>query len=144
MDASAYFDSISHVTLRRTLEHARFPPQLLDLLCNFYSHSERIFNFSGACSNQWTKTSIGIPQGCPLSPMLSAAIARVWRCYCTGSQGQGKVSALAYIDDRTIWLRRDHDLAAGRSATRTFEKRLRDEAIATGPRYCYGRYFPKL
>ena len=34
MDVSAYFDSINHVTLRRTLEHLRFPPRLPDLLCS--------------------------------------------------------------------------------------------------------------
>ena len=40
MDISAYFDSICHETLRRTLHHLRFPQQPLDLLCNFYSHSD--------------------------------------------------------------------------------------------------------
>ena len=71
MDVSAYFDTINHITLRRTLEHLRFPSDLLELLCSFYTKSQRIFSMSGVLSDQWTDVTTGIPQGCPLSlPLL--------------------------------------------------------------------------
>ena len=116
MDVSAYFDTINHITLRRTLEHLRFPSDLLELLCSFYTQSQRIFSMSGVLSDQWTDVTTGIPQGCPLSPVLSAAIAHVWRCYCTGGPVQGQVSGIAYIDDRSLWLHEKCDLEALRTA----------------------------
>ena len=116
MDVSAYFDSINHVTLRRTLEHLRFPSNLLDLLCSFYTSSSRVFSMSGVLNDRWSEVTTGIPQGCPLSPVLSAAIAHVWRCYSTGGPVQGRVSGIAYIDDRTLWLHDKHDLEALRTA----------------------------
>ena len=116
MDVSAYFDTINHITLRRTLEHLRFPSDLLELLCSFYTKSQRIFSMNGVLSDQWTDVTTGIPQGCPLSPVLSAAIAHVWRCYCTGGPVQGQVSGIAYIDDRSLWLHEKCDLEALRTA----------------------------
>ena len=115
MDVSAYFDTINHITLRRTLEHLRFPSDLLELL-SFYTQSQRIFSMSGVLSDQWTDVTTGIPQGCPLSPVLSAAIAHVWRCYCTGGPVQGQVSGIAYIDDRSLWLHEKCDIEALRTA----------------------------
>ncbi|CAE7270798.1 hypothetical protein AK812_SmicGene40597 [Symbiodinium microadriaticum] len=95
MDVSAYFDTINHITLRRTLEHLRFPSDLLELLCSFYTRPQRIFSMSGVLSDRWTDVTTGIPQGCrdvPWGPV------------------QGQVSGIAYIDDRSLWLHEKCDL----------------------------------
>ena len=84
-DVSAYFDSVQFGTLKRILEHLRFPPLILDLLQDFYSGAQRIFCLSSAHSRDWHEVCLGIPQGCPLSPLLAASIGHMWGTWIRAS-----------------------------------------------------------
>ena len=102
LDVAAYFDSISSQLVTKTLEHLGAPLRLAPLLCSFYQQALRIFSFDGMLSNKWRKTCLGIPQGCPLSPCVAAAIAHIWAAYIRA--GCPSVGITAFMDDRTCWL----------------------------------------
>ena len=102
LDVAAYFDSISSQLVSKTLEHLGAPTELAPLLCSFYQQALRIFSFDGMLSNKWRQTCLGIPQGCPLSPCVAAAIAHTWAAYIRA--GCPSVGITAFMDDRTCWL----------------------------------------
>ena len=57
-------------------------------------------------------------QGCPLSPLISAAMTHAWACWVFGSSvsPQSPINGLGYIDDRLLLLRANQEIAAMRSA----------------------------
>ncbi|CAE7774466.1 unnamed protein product [Symbiodinium sp. CCMP2592] len=104
LDVKAFFDSIQWDSLSAVLQHLRFPLELLKLLLTFYKQSCRTFVCEGAYDGQRFVPSQGIPQGCPFSPCLAAAIAHVWCKYVLHGAHQ-HVSGLNYMDDRLLFLR---------------------------------------
>ena len=63
---------------------------------------------------RWTHPDRGLPQGCPLSPVISAAVTHVWACYVFGANLSlsSPVTGYGYIDDRLLLLRSNQDAAA--------------------------------
>ena len=61
----------------------------------------------GALGTTWRRPRRGLPQGCPLSPLISAAMTHVWCCFTLGAQldCRAKVTGYGYIDDRLLLLR---------------------------------------
>ena len=109
LDVAAYFDSISSQLVTKTLEHLGAPLGLAPLLCSCYQQALRIFSFDGMLANRWRKTCLGIPQGCPLSPCVAAAIAHIWAAYVRA--GCPSVGITAFMDDRTCWLEPNASIA---------------------------------
>ena len=67
-----------------------FPPAVLKLLADFYDGAERLFSLGGAMSSSWQTTSRGLAQGCPLSPLLAAALSHIWAvCAAGGHHARG-------------------------------------------------------
>ena len=104
LDVAAYFDSVHPEVLRKVLLHLRFPQELLDVIGDFYDGAERVFCLQSAHSISWQRIAVGVAQGCPLSPLLTAAIGHVWSVWVQQRSCQGSVGALSYVDDRTLWL----------------------------------------
>ena len=109
LDVAAYFDSISTQLVSRTLEHLGAPVRLAPLLESFYRQAMRIFSFDGMITRKWCRPCLGIPQGCPLSPCVAAAIAHTWAAYIRA--GCPTVGIAAFMDDRTCWLEPDASMA---------------------------------
>ena len=99
-DLSKFFDCINVGQACAVLSHLGAPATLIDLVRSFYSASRRIFVDRGICSAQWRTATSGLMQGCPLSPLIAAAIMRVWAGFV---QVDPSIKALAYLDDRTFW-----------------------------------------
>ena len=113
LDVSAYFDSVHFGALKRVLQHLRFPPVILNLLQDSYSGAQRIFCLSSAHCKDWHEVTLGIPQGCPLSPLLAACLGHIWGTWVRSSSC---VETLSYVDDRTIWILEHQPLNALASA----------------------------
>ena len=104
LDVSAYFDSIGPFVLRRCMEHLHLPLEISDLLGHFYQGAQRIFSMSQAISGRWREISMGIAQGCPLSPMLASAIGHIWCSWIRSAGPRDGPRCLSYVDDRTLWV----------------------------------------
>ena len=115
-DVASFFDSIRMPVLRCALQHLHFPPELLRVLEDFYSGARRVFSLAGAMSPSWATVNCGIAQGCPLSPVLAAALSHIWAAFVTGHTPNPPVEAMAYVDDRTLWVHPRRPLVALRSA----------------------------
>ena len=98
-DLSKCFDCVSVDLAVRALRHWGAPPQLIALLRSFYCGQERLFSHSGHVGCKWHAVSHGILQGCPLSPLVAAALLQVWALLVCKDGTDGVV----YIDDRTLW-----------------------------------------
>ena len=98
-DLSKCFDSVSIDLAARALQHWGAPPQLIALLRSFYCGQERLFSHGGQVGGQWHAVSYGILQGCPLSPLVAAAILQVWALLVC----RDGIDGVVYIDDRTMW-----------------------------------------
>ena len=142
LDITAYFDSIQLPVLQRALQHLHFPPAVLAVLLDFYTGAERVFSMAGAHTSCWAAVDCGIAQGCPLSPVLASALSYIWASYVASDVHARQVGALAYIDDRTLWLCKGQPLsclqaALARSADfdRAFCFQLSLEKCALIPRF---------
>ena len=124
------------------LQHLHFPPAVLAVLLDFYTGAERVFSMAGAHTSCWAAVDCGIAQGCPLSPVLASALSYIWASCVASDVHARQVGALAYIDDRTLWLCKGQPLsclqaALARSADfdRAFCFQLSLEKCALIPRF---------
>ena len=105
-DVAGFFDSLdpAHVTL--VLQHLRAPEPLVNLIRSTCQHSSRLFALQGALGSDWRSPGRGLPQGCPLSPTVAAAISHVWTAYTLqiATQVPQQIDGYAYVDDRCIML----------------------------------------
>ena len=106
-DVAGFFDSLSHDITSQVLQHLRAPPELVRLFNFSCAHGQRLFSLEGALGTTWRRPRRGLPQGCPLSPLISAAMTHVWCCFTLGAQldCRAKVTGYGYIDDRLLLLR---------------------------------------
>ena len=106
-DVSSFFDSLEHRTTARILRHLRAPTTLVTLFENYCDRSSRIFSMQGALSSGWVQPERGLPQGCPLSPVIAAAVSHCWAAFVLGQEDplSAKVTGHAYVDDRCLLLR---------------------------------------
>ncbi|CAE7204304.1 pol [Symbiodinium sp. CCMP2592] len=98
-DLSKCFDCISLELALCALRHWGAPCELIALLKSFYSGQERLFSFAGHVGGKWHAVTNGILQGCPLSPLVAAALLQVWALLVC----RDGVDGVIYIDDRTLW-----------------------------------------
>ena len=116
LDIASFFDSIQLPILQRALQHLRFPPSVMSVLLDFYAGAERVFTLAGAHTPEWAAIDCGLAQGCPLSPVLASALSHLWASYVASDGHPCRVGALAYIDDRTLWLRKGCPVSCMRDA----------------------------
>ena len=116
LDIASFFDSIHLPILQRALQHLRFPPSVMSVLLDVYAGAERVFTLAGAHTPEWATIDCGLAQGCPLSPVLASALSHLWASYVASDGHPCRVGALAYIDDRTLWLRKGRPVSCMRDA----------------------------
>ncbi|CAE7801443.1 unnamed protein product [Symbiodinium sp. CCMP2592] len=102
-DLQKYYDTIHFPLAALVLERLGMPVQVVALLKSFYSRQFRLLSFRGQCSSQWILATRGLVQGCPMSPVIAAAIMHIWQLTVSSA----RVSSLAYQDDRTLILKPD-------------------------------------
>ena len=71
IDIKKAYDSVDRVLLWRILLHIGIPQRLIDILRKLYDDNEICISINGEKS-EYFKTTIGLKQGCPLSPLLFA------------------------------------------------------------------------
>eukprot|EP00439_Symbiodinium_sp_Y106_P070319 s1069_g12.t1 len=106
-DIAGFFDALGHDLTAKVLTHLRAPPQLVRLFEFSCKHGQRLFSLEGALGSTWRHPQRGLPQGCPLSPLISAAVTHAWYCYTLGSNKGllDKLTGYGYMDDRLLLLR---------------------------------------
>lgn len=106
-DVSSFFDSLEYRLTARMLRHLRAPERLVALFENYCTRSSRLFSLQGALGREWVKPERGLPQGCPLSPVIAAAVSHCWAAYLLASENPctAPVTGHAYVDDRCLLLR---------------------------------------
>ena len=74
----------------------------------------KVFRLDGCLSQKWECGHHGLLQGCPLSPLLLAAVMSVWT---TAAAKDPAVRLGVFVDDRTAWTN-------GANATTSLQKLL--------------------
>jgi len=96
-DIRSFFDTVDHEWLMKFLEHRITDPRLLRLI--------RKWLRAGVSEDgQWSKTTVGTPQGAVISPMLANIylhyVLDLWVHNWRKKQAFGEVIIVRYADDR--------------------------------------------
>ena len=98
MDIKGFFDSLSHSRLIHLLYHFGFPSKICRWVVSFLSSRRISFNINGSTSSAFKLSNIGIPQGSPLSPILSV----IYTALTISAFRLPNAIAFSYIDDIAI------------------------------------------
>ena len=99
-DIHRYFDSIDFEQGLAVLDHLRAPACVTRLLRTFYDRGSRIFAVGPFQGDAWQcGFQRGILQGCPLSPLVAAAVMLPW-LHQVRLPG---IECAVYMDDRVLW-----------------------------------------
>jgi len=98
-DMRSFFDTVNHDWLMKFIEHRIADPRLLRLI--------RKWLRAGVSENgQWSKTTVGTPQGAVISPILANIylhyVLDLWVNQWRRKQASGEVIIVRYADDMVI------------------------------------------
>jgi group II intron reverse transcriptase/maturase len=98
-DIEGFFDTIDHEWLVKFLEHRIGDPRILRLICKWLR--------AGVSEDgEWSKTTVGAPQGSVISPLLSNVclhyIFDLWIEWWRQNRCRGDVVVVRYADDFVI------------------------------------------
>ena len=85
--------------LRLVMAHLGMPSCLTQLAQFFYHDAHRLFSSQGILEKKKRLVSHGLVQGCPLSPLLAAAVTFIWTRRVTGPG----IECMTFVDDRSLW-----------------------------------------
>ncbi|CAE7256390.1 CACNA1B [Symbiodinium sp. CCMP2592] len=105
LDWSKCFDTLSPVATTRIMQDFGLPKGLADICCDLWTHQVRWISWSGTCCEQPLHTKVGVPQGDPLGPLVTALWATcgsnlVKQRLPEHVRGDAKTSV--FVDDRTV------------------------------------------
>ncbi|CAE7617784.1 unnamed protein product [Symbiodinium necroappetens] len=116
-DLAKYFDAIDVRDLMVVLRRLAAPPQLVAVVQALYDGQERLFSRSGFLSGSWVQASRGLCQGCPLSPLLAAAVLRGWSALL----GTAGARAASFVDDRYFWASSSDTLCSAKALSDEYD-----------------------
>ncbi|KAG9125840.1 hypothetical protein FRC07_005990 [Ceratobasidium sp. 392] len=99
LDVKGYFDCVNHAPLVYTLRRLRFSHNVCDWILSYLSDRYASFRIDSVIGPRIALSPVGIPQGSPLSPVLSSIYSLPLLVAFDGMEG---VSVRAYVDDFTI------------------------------------------
>ncbi|CAJ1436355.1 unnamed protein product, partial [Effrenium voratum] len=113
-DLSKAFDTVHVGQAVAIMSKLGAPVGLCEMVRNFYGHCRKVFRLEGRLSQKWEFGNNGLLQGCPLSPLLLAAVTSVWT---TAATQDPAIQVGVFMDDRTAWMK-------GHSATTSLQSLL--------------------
>ena len=115
VDFEKAFDSVWQEGVWKALSFFGFPAKIIRLLRSLYSKSQSAVRVNGELTD-WFKTTVGVRQGCVISPQLFNLLLELAMLYAThdttiGAQIQGQViSNLRFADDIVLIAENANDL----------------------------------
>ena len=115
IDFEKAFDSVWQEGVWRALRFFGFPQKIINLLQALYSKSNSAVRVNGDLT-EWFQTTVGVMQGCVISPQLFNILLEVVMLYAThnvniGAKIQGQlISNLRFADDIVILAESANDL----------------------------------
>jgi RNA-directed DNA polymerase len=105
-DIRGFFDAIDHTWMLRFLEHRIADPRILRLI--------RQWLISGVSEDgQWSRTTVGTPQGAVISPILANVflhyVLDLWTDQWRRKEASGEIMIVRYADDFVIGFRYQRD-----------------------------------
>lgn len=76
LDIEGAYDSVELEVIKIALTHCKFPTDFIDFIINSYSNHELCLEIDNHLTNSFEKTR-GIPQGCPLAPLIYDCITQL-------------------------------------------------------------------
>jgi hypothetical protein len=126
MDIQGYFDNIRHVDIQNRLLEVNAPDPLCKWIMSFVANCRAAISFDGYTGPLLPKPDLGIPQGSPLSPILSVfTTSNVLKIFDQPS-AQPVAKMFAYMDDHVVGIA-TRDTATTAQQAAVCYKRVRDE-----------------
>ena len=101
-DLTKFFDSVRLPDLVAVLRHLGCPACVWQLVQSYYQEHRRVFSKDGVLGDQWHSVRRGLAQGCPLSPVLAAAVMAMWSSMVESGPSLA-LSSMSFVDDRLLW-----------------------------------------
>jgi hypothetical protein len=95
-DIKGFFDYVDHARMAYTLEIQGYPPQLVKWVLAFLTDRSYVMSIAGHASDTRQFPGRSVPQGSPLSPILSASYTAP--CFTPPPRGLG-LSSQFFVDD---------------------------------------------
>ncbi|KAJ1299407.1 hypothetical protein OPQ81_011087 [Rhizoctonia solani] len=99
LDISGYFNNVNHSRLNFTLRRLGFSDCICNWLASYFSDRTAQFRINNHVSSHFPISNVGIPQGSPLSPVLSSLYSLP---VLVSTLNSPSLSVHVYIDDFTI------------------------------------------
>ena len=110
IDIAGAYDAVEFRIIEIALDHAKFPADLKNFILNSYKNNEISIEWNDILSEPFKKTR-GIPQGCPLAPLIFNIITQmiidkaifVWKIPITPKRmDPNDIGMLNFADDMTV------------------------------------------
>ncbi|KAF8761872.1 Reverse transcriptase (RNA-dependent DNA polymerase) [Rhizoctonia solani] len=99
LDISGYFNNVNHSRLNYTIRRLGFSDYTCNWLASYFSDRTAQFRINNCITRKFDISNVGIPQGLPLSPVLSSLYSYPVLVSIPSSDS---LSVRAYVDDFTI------------------------------------------
>ena len=119
-DLTKFFDSVRLPDLVAVLRHLGCPACVWQLVQSYREH-RRVFSKDGVLGDQWHSIRRGLAQGCPLSPVLAAAVMAMWSSMVESGPSL-TLSSMSFVDDRLLWSNTVEELRSAKALSDQFDQ----------------------
>ena len=120
-DLTKFFDSVRLPDLVAVLRHLGCPACVWQLVQSYYQEHRRVFSKDGVLGDQWHSVRRGLAQGCPLSPVLAAAVMAMWSSMVESGPSLA-LSSMSFVDDRLLWSNTVEELRRAKALSDQFDQ----------------------